>query len=153
MKRNRLSALPALLALGLLLAHPGAEAGTYVFPKGAKFVGKTEQGYKITIKTSKTKRQIRVFATVARTALCLDDGVPSTSEIVNVLPPLPIKVSRTGRFSIDAPNESQDYDPNYRIKGKVTRSKVTGYFVWRRFNPLSGESCVTKELDFTAKRR
>jgi len=154
MPRNRrrgLVAVTALAAAAVALGSPGA--ATTAVPKGATYKGKTEQGFAITIKTARSGSKIRTFATRARTALCLQDGSPSDPQIVNILPPVPIKVKPSGKFAIDKPNEKEDYHPNYRIKGRVTETRVTGTFAWRRYNAFSNESCATKELKFSAKRK
>lgn len=148
---RRAAGATALLAIVATLVPAGA--ATTAVPRGATYKGKTEQGFSITIKTAGTGSKIKTFATRARTSLCLQNGSPSDPQIVNILPPVPIRVKSTGRFAIDKPNENEDYSPNYRIKGRVTEKRVTGTFVWRRYKAFSNESCVTREIEFTARRR
>jgi len=148
---RRNAAATALIATIATLASAGG--ATTAVPKGATYKGKTEQGFSITIKTARKGSKISVFATRARTSLCLQSGSPSDPQTVNILPPVPIKVKSSGRFSIDKPNENEDYSPNYRIKGRVTAKRVTGTFAWRRYKAFSNESCVVRELEFSAKRR
>jgi hypothetical protein len=152
MHRNawRGAAATALITVVGLVSAGGA---TSTVPRGATYKGKTEQGFSITIKTASTGSKIRVFATRARTSLCLQNGSPSEPQIVNILPPVPIRVKASGRFAIDKPNNNEDYSPNYRVKGRVTEKRVTGTFAWRRYKSFSNESCVTREIEFTARRK
>ena len=152
MHRNgrRAAATARIATVAMLVPAGGA---TTAVPRGATYKGKTEQGFSITIKTAPSGSKIRTFATRARTSLCLQSGSPSDPQIVNILPPVPIRVKASGRFSIDKPNEKEDYSPNYRVKGLVTAKRVTGTFAWRRYKSFSNESCVVRETKFTAKRR
>lgn len=123
-------------------------------PVDGTYRGTTDQGRAITITTINNRRQIRVFATTATTSLCLTNGSQDSPENINILPPVPFPVAADGSFSLDARNEAEDYDPNYRIKGTVTANRVSGFFAWRRtrivFNGV--QSCATREIKFEATR-
>ena len=153
MQRNARRAAVATALIATVVTLVVAGGASTAIPRGATYKGKTEQGFSITIKTAGTGSKIRVFATRARTSLCLQNGSPSGSQIVNILPPVPIRVKSSGRFSIDKPNEKEDYSPNYRIEGRVTDRRVTGTFAWRRYKAFSNESCVVRDTKFTARRR
>lgn len=120
--------------------------------RNATFRGKTEQNFSITIRTSADGRALSTFVTTAMTSLCLIEGSPSTPQSVNILPPVPIPLGGDGSFAIDARNEAEDYDPNYRIQGRLSGNTISGFFAWRRLKTFSNESCVTKELQFSATR-
>jgi hypothetical protein len=158
----RLTLAVGVAALAVLVTMIMASAGagpdttatrTPKVPKRAKFVGKTDQGRRITIRTSRTGRSLRTFATTAMTSLCLVQGYPSSPQVVSIRPRMRIRLSGKGRFSIDKPNRRERYDPNYRIKGRVRGNRVSGSFAWRRLKRFADESCVTREIRFRAKRK
>jgi hypothetical protein len=118
----------------------------------ATFRGTTEQGFSITIRTSADGRALSTFATTATTASCLRGGSPVSQQTVNILPPVPIPLGADGSFAIDKRNEAEDYDPTYRVQGRLSGNTISGFFAWRRLKTFSNELCVTKELRFTATR-
>ncbi len=124
-------------------------------PADGTYTGKTDQGRAITIRTINNRRQIRVFVTTALTSLCLSNGSQDSPENVNILPPVPFPVAANGSFSLDARNEAEDYDPNYRIQGTLTATRVSGFFAWRRTRIIIGgtQSCATREIKFEATRQ
>jgi hypothetical protein len=65
---------------------------------------------------------------------------------------VPIPLGPDGSFAIDKRNEAEDYDPTYRVQGRLSGNTISGFFAWRRLKTFSNELCVTKELRFTATR-
>ena len=123
-------------------------------PVDGTFRGTTEQGRAITITTIDKRRQIRVFVSTALTNSCLRNGSSTDPENVSILPPVPFPVGMDGSFTLDARNESEDGNPNYRIRGRFSGDRVSGSFAYRRLKTsgFNNTLCVTKELTFSATR-
>jgi hypothetical protein len=120
----------------------------------ATFRGKTEQGFAITIRTSADGRALTTFVSTAVSSVCLVNGSPGNPESFNILPPVPIPLRSEGSFSLDKPNLAEDYHPNYRVQGRLSGRTISGSFAYKRLKVgFSTQSCVTKELKFTATRQ
>jgi hypothetical protein len=139
--QKKVLAAIAVLALAVpAIAAAAIKNGSYVAPKHA-----VQSGYDLKFKV----KNGRITKLVARVLEYCDGS--AYSDITTIAPDSSWKISKSGKFSGRHKEKYKRLTLYYTLEGKITKTKAVGKV--RQESVITGSTCDTHKLKFTAKRK